>query len=186
MTIYGGMRSIRSLFGLPPGEGGGGDSDTIRRIAAELDRLDPERARFVAAFAFVLSRIAGVDQDVSPEETAAMERLVTERAGLPGPQAVLVVQMAKTQQLLLGGTDDFLVTRELSRIASYDQKLALVDCLFAVAAADQEILAAEANEIAKIAHELKVEPGDLSRLRNRYRDYLAVRHGLADGESRSN
>jgi uncharacterized tellurite resistance protein B-like protein len=182
MTIYGGMRSIRSLFGLPPTEGGG-DSDTIRRIASELDRLEPERARFVAGFAFVLSRIAGVDQDVSPEETAAMERLVAERAGLPAPQAVLVVQMAKTQQLLLGGTDDFLVTRELSRMTSYDQKLALVDCLFAVAAADQEILAAEADEIAKIAHELHVEPPDLSRLRNQYRDYLAVRHGLGEGGS---
>jgi uncharacterized tellurite resistance protein B-like protein len=174
------MRSIRSLLGLTPGQEGA-DSDTIRRIAGELDRLEPERARFVAAFAFVLSRIAGVDQDVSAEEVATMERLVAERGGLPAAQAVLVVQMAKTQQLLRGGTDDFLVTRELERVATYDEKLSLVDCLFAVAAADRQILAAEANEIAKIANELHVEPADLSRLRNRYRDFLAVRQGLTGG-----
>lgn len=176
------MRAILGFLGLKadvPETGG----DTIKRIASELDKLEPDRARYVAAFAFVLSRVARADHDVSDDETAAMQRLVAEKAGLPDEQAVLVVQMAKTQQVLFGGTDDFLVTRELSRLASHEQKLGLVDCLFAVAASDRRILVSEANEIGRIARELKVEQADLSRIRNRYREFLAAREGLGGTSS---
>ena len=171
------MRSVLAFFGLAPAaaeEGG----DTIRRIAAELDRMDPARARYVASFAYLLSRVARADHDVSTDELHTMERLVAEKGGLPSDQAVLVVQMAKTQQLLFGGTDDFLVTREMAGDASYEQKIALVDCLFAVAAADRRILTAEADEIGRIARELKVDQADLSRLRSSYRDYIEARKGL--------
>ncbi len=172
------MRSILSRLGLGPAAST--DSETIRRIAAELDQLEPDRARYVASFAFVLSRIAGADHDVSAEEVAEMERLVSERTGLPVEQAVLVVQMARTQQLLFGGTDDYLVTRELTRTTSYDERLAIVDCLFAVAAADKRVRTAEAEEIGRIAYALRVEQADLSKLRNRYRDVLAVRQGFSE------
>jgi uncharacterized tellurite resistance protein B-like protein len=173
------MRSLFSLLGLRSEDADEG-TDAIRRIAAELDRLDPDRARYIAAFAFVLSRAAGADQEISPEETTTMERLVVEHGGLPQSQATLVVQLAKTQQRLFGGTDDFLVTRELGRIASYEQKLGVIRCLFAVAAADEHILAAEADEIARIGRELGVRPEDLSSVRARYRNFLEVRRGLPD------
>jgi len=176
------MRAIFKFLGMkqeapPPGDD---TADTIKRIAAELDKLEPDRARYVAAFAFVLSRVARADHEVSDEEVAAMEGLVCDKAGLPKDQAVLVVQMAKTQQLLFGGTDDFLVTRELGRQASYEQKVGLIDCLFAVAASDQRILTAEADEVGRIARELKVDQTDLSRIRSSYRDFLVVREGLKD------
>lgn len=173
------MKAILSFLGLRA-EPAGTDSDTIRRIADELDRLDPDRARYVAAFAFVLSRIARADHEITPDETAMMERLVQEKGGLSDSQAALAVQMAKAQHLLFGGTDDFLVTRELARVASYEEKVALVECLFAVAAADRQILNTEADEIARTARELKVEQADLSRLRVAYRDHLAARKGLGE------
>jgi uncharacterized tellurite resistance protein B-like protein len=88
--------------------------------------------------------------------------------------------MARTQQRLFGGTDDFLVTRELARAATYAQKVALVDCLFAVAAADRHILNTEADEIGRIARELKVEQTDLSRIRASYREHLEARRGLVE------
>jgi uncharacterized tellurite resistance protein B-like protein len=173
------MQTILTFLGFKA-EPAGTDSDTIRRIADELDRLEPDRARYVAAFAFVLSRIARADHEITPDETETMERLVQEKGGLSAAQAALAVQMAKAQHLLFGGTDDFLVTRELSRVASYDEKVALVECLFAVAAADRRILNAEADEIARTARELKVEQKELSRLRSAYRDHLEVRKGLGD------
>ena len=173
------MPSILSFLGFKPASTSASDSDTIRRIADEVDRLDPDRARFVGAFAFVLSRIASADHDVTADEVATMERLVREKGGLSPDQAVLVVRMAKTQQRLFGGTDDFLVTRELARIATYDEKIALIDCLFAVASADGRILNAEADEIGRTARELKVEQSDLSRIRASYREHLEARKGLA-------
>jgi uncharacterized tellurite resistance protein B-like protein len=161
-------------FGGAHGKAGQGDTDTVRRIAAELDRLDPDRARYVAAFAYILGRVAIADREISEAETRTMERIVTERGGLPEAQAIMVVQMAKSQNQLFGGTEDFLVAREFGRVASYDQKLALLECLFIVSATDATITVAEDQEIAKVALELKIEHADVVRARLAHRDYLSV------------
>ena len=171
------MRMIREWLGLTAErEASGGD--TIRRIAAELDRMEPDRARYLASYAFLLARVAHADHELTPTEVTAMEELVATKGAIPAEQAALVVQMARTQQQLFGGTDDFLVTRELEKSATYEQKLALVNCLFAVASADQRILTLEGNEIGRIARELKVEQADLSRLRASYRRFI----GSVSGE----
>lgn len=162
---------IREWLGLTAEQESSG-GDTIRRIADELDRMEPGRARYLASYAFILARVAHADHELSDTEVAAMERLVATKGDVSAEQAALVVQMARTQQKLFGGTDDFLVTRELERSASYDQKLAILNCLFAVASADQRILTIEGNEIARIARELKIEQADLSRMRATYRDFI--------------
>ena len=92
--------SIWSYLGLEP-DGAGqppstGETETVRRITRALDRLEPERARYIAAFAYILSRVARADLDVSEEETREMERLVAERGGLTEEQAIIVVQMARS------------------------------------------------------------------------------------------
>jgi uncharacterized tellurite resistance protein B-like protein len=153
---------------------GGAETETVRRIVDALDRLDPERARYVAAFAYTLSRVARADLQVSREETLAMERIVRELGGLPEEQAILVVQMAKSQTALFGGTENFLVTREYNRIASREQKLALLECLFAVSAADRSISTVEDNEVRKISRELQLEHSDFIAARSAFREHLAV------------
>ena len=165
------MRMIREWLGLTAEQEATG-GDTIRRIADELDQMEPAQARYLASYAFVLARVAHADHELTPSELATMEGLVATKGGVSTEQATLVVQMARTQQKLFGGTDDFLVTRELDRSLTHEQKLAILNCLFAVASADQRILTVESNEIARIAKELKVEQADLSRLRAGYRDFI--------------
>lgn len=162
---------IREWLGLSAEQEASG-GDTIRRIADELDRMEPDRARYLASYAFILARVAHADHELTPAEVTKMERLVSEKGGVSPEQAALVVQMARTQQKLFGGTDDFLVTRELEKSATHEQKLAILNCLFAVASADDRILTVESNEIARIAKELKIEQADLSRLRAAYRDFI--------------
>jgi uncharacterized tellurite resistance protein B-like protein len=171
--------SISDFFGLgkratsEPAAGGSGDTETVRKIVAALDRMDPERARFVAAFAFILCRVARSDLRISPGETSSMERIVMEHGHLPEEQAILVVQMAKTQSTLFGGTENFLVTREFNKIATHEQKLALLDCLFALSS-DEMISTAEDNEINKICKELQISHDEFVALRMAYRDHRAV------------
>lgn len=150
------------------------DAGAVRRIADALDRIEPGRARYIAAFAYLLGRVACADREVSADETSVMERIVRERGELPEEQAVLVVQIAKSQNLLFGGTEDFLVAREFEQMATREQKLALLDCLFAVSAADRSITVIEDNEISRIAGSLKLEHSDLTRARLAYKQYLSV------------
>jgi uncharacterized tellurite resistance protein B-like protein len=167
--------SILSFLGLDKREPApSAETETVRKIARELDRMEPEQARYVAGFAYILSRAARADLKVSEHETRAMERIIQEHASLPEEQAVMVVQMAKHQNLLFGATEDFLVTREFNRIATSEQKMGLLDCLFAVAAAEHSVSVMEENEIRRIADQLQIEHPDYIAVRSRYREHLAV------------
>ena len=150
------------------------ETETVRKIVDALDHMEPERARYVAAFSYLLSRVARADMQISQEETHAMERIVIERGGLPEEQAILVVQMAKSQSLLFGGTENFLVSREFEKIAAREQKIALLHCLYAVSCADKSVSTAEDHEIRNISRELKLSHKDFIGIRLAYRDHLAV------------
>lgn len=166
------MKSLlRSWLGLED-EAAPGHPDALRDVLDALDRLEPERARHLAAFAYLLGRVAHADQHVSPEETRAMEDHVEIEGQIPRDQAMLVVGLAKTSNLLFGGTANFLVAREFEKSATYEQKQALVRCLFAVSAAEGRISVAEEGEIQRVARELRVEPADVVKLRLEHRDHL--------------
>jgi hypothetical protein len=79
-------------------------------------------ATVLAGFAYVLSRAAHADLTVTADETRQMERIVVDIGKLPEAQAVLVVEIAKNQADLYGGTEDYLVTREFAAHASAEQR----------------------------------------------------------------
>jgi uncharacterized tellurite resistance protein B-like protein len=149
-------------------------TETVRKIVDALERFEPDRARYLAAFAYILSRVARADLKISPEETRAMEQIVVEYGGVSEDQAILVVQIARHQNLLFGGTENFLVTREFNKIATFEQKLALLDCLFRVAAAEDLISTVEDNEIRQVASELGLSHEDFIAIRSTHRDQLGV------------
>lgn len=149
-------------------------TDAIHHIAKEIDQMDQKTAKFIAAFAYLLGRVANADLDISQEESKAMEALVIQQTNLPKEQVVLVVQMAKHHAKLFGGTENFLVAREFSQAANQEQKFALLRCLYAVSAADESISTVEDNEIRQIASELQIDQRDLASIRSEFKDYLAV------------
>lgn len=176
MKLFGWDTATAERAGAPQAE-----TATVRRIVERLEQLPRERARYVAAFAFILSRVAHADLEISEEETRAMERIVVEQGGLPEEQAIIVVQMAKTQNLLFGGTENYLVTREFNHLADREQKLSLLRCLFAVSAADETVSTVEDNVILQITTELRLEHADFIAARSEFRDYLGVLKHPEDG-----
>ncbi len=107
-----------------------------------------------------------------------MERLAEQTMGLPPREAALIVEIARGHALELGVTEYYSVTRRFRELSSREQRLGLLECLFAVAAADQNISTAENHEIAKIATELGLTPPELNAARSAYREHLAVLKGL--------
>ncbi len=152
---------------------GAGDTATVRRIASRLEALPPEQARYLAAFAYVLARVAMADLEVPESETAEMERIVAELGHLPPAEAALAVEIAKSQARLLGGTENYVVTREFHRISTREQRLRLLRCLFAVAAADGTISSAESAEIIAIGEELGFAREEVIAERGAFRDKLS-------------
>ena len=146
----------------------------IRTTARTSARsLEPQTAKYLAAFAYVLARVAHADLSIDSEETTAMERIVSHLAELAPDETSLVVEIAKSQARLLGGTENYVVTREFRKISTREQRAKLLECLYAVAAADGSITGPESSEIVAIAEELGFTRPEVNALRSAYRDKLS-------------
>jgi uncharacterized tellurite resistance protein B-like protein len=172
--------SLRSFFGLPEEATHAGETEAVRKVVQALDQIEPAQARYIAAFGYILGRVANADLHISEEETRAIERILMEQGQLPEEQAIIVAQIAKTRNQFFGATENFLVTREFDRIATREQKLVLVNCLYAVSAAEDDVSLAEDNEIRQIVSELHLDHPDFIQVRSRWKDQLSVLKNLPD------
>jgi len=149
------------------------EPETLRRIADRLEALPRDEAVRLAAFAYVLARVAHADLRIDEAEAAAMERIVAEEGGLDPATARLAVEVAQGRARQSGGTDDYLVTREYRRLASREERVTLLNCLFAVAASDASISGAESQQILQIGEELGFDRNEVLALRGAWRPHLA-------------
>jgi uncharacterized tellurite resistance protein B-like protein len=179
------VKSILKLLGLGDAAEATapGTTETVRKIVSELEAMDAEKARFVAAFSYILGRVAHADMEISVQETRKMEEIVHSLGHLPEDQSVLVVQIAKSQNRLFGGTENFLVTREFVEISTNGQRQELLDCLFAVSAADESISGVEEAQIRQIASELGFSHRDYVTARSAYNEHREVLKPLMGEES---
>jgi len=150
------------------------ETESIRRIAGEIEALPVEERRYIAGFAYVLARAAHADLEISRVELDSMEKAVIEVGHLTSAQAVLVVEMARNMAELYGATDDFVVTRAFANIASREQRETLLRTAFALGAADDTITAAESAELNQIGKELGFRADEVDSIRDEYRDQLAA------------
>lgn len=146
--------------------------ESIRRISKQLEEMEPEKARYIAAFAYLLGRVAQADRNISPEEAGEMEQIVMEIGQIPHEQAVMIVEIAKRQNRLFGHVENFLVTREFNELATKEQKMRLLDCLFAVSSSDRTVSSIEDREIRQISSELQLSHREFIDVRSKYRNFL--------------
>jgi uncharacterized tellurite resistance protein B-like protein len=176
----------QKFLGMPPAPAGAApatgaqtaddaaDTETVRRIVGRLEAMPRDQARFLAAFAYILTRAAAADMDISEAEEQAIERLVAEHGKLPESHAVLVAQMARSQSLLYGGTEDYLVTRQFKTLSTDADRLALLRCCYLVGAADDEISVDESDTLQEIAKELDVPREAVNAIRNEFAPKLST------------
>lgn len=168
-----GLDSSATGPGAPlPGGPPVGETDSVRRITARLAALPPERARFVAAFAYLLGRAANADLAVTEAETAEMTRLLAEVGELDPATASLVAELAGSRAERFGATEDYLVTREFKAISTPEDRERLLRCCLLVVAADDDVDAEEAWLVNRLAEELEVDRADLNRIRAEFTDRI--------------
>jgi uncharacterized tellurite resistance protein B-like protein len=150
------------------------EGSSLEEIEAALAGLGTERARHLACFAYILTRPARADHEVTDGEAARMREIVMREARISEPEAAAIVRVAREVARTSGGTEDFLITREFERSATRDEKLHLLDCLFEIGAADASILVIEDNEIRRVASELKLDHADFINVRRKHLEHFEV------------
>lgn len=149
------------------------DTESVRLIAKQLSAMPPPRARFLAAFAYLLGRAANANLAVSEAELKEMQALIEEVGGLDDETAHLVVVLSGAQSGQFGATEDYLVTREFKAISTMEERERLLRCCFLVMAADDEVDETESWLANRLAEELDIERPDLNRIRDEFHDQLS-------------
>jgi len=151
-----------------------GDTATVRRIVAKLEAMPADQARLVASAAYTLARAAHADLVISDEEVAVIERELQANGTLDEATAVLVTEMARLQAKTVGGTEDYVVTREFAVLATDQQKMDVLRASFAVSAASGSISAEESAAVNQIAKEIGLDPNVVSAIRADFHDRLTA------------
>jgi len=134
-------------------------------LVGALDRLKPRHARYLSAYAAVLARVAYTDREISPEEARVMTRIIQEVDDVPQADAELIVAIANGATRTLGDEAGREATRLLGTVATRAQRLGLLRCLFAVAAAHHGVSSDEFHKIEHIGRELGLSAVDLESCR---------------------
>ena len=170
--------SLLDWLGISPARARDPEAEVVHRISHQLDSMDPAEARHLSLFAFLLARVAHADLAVEPAEVAVMEGMVATHGSLSPSQAALVVEIARATQKMLGPTHNFVAIREFRDAATSEQKLGLLQCLFAVAAADGVVTGPEEEEIRTISRGLLLDDQDYLRVRSAFGEKRSVMRPL--------
>lgn len=173
------MSLLQRIRGLVSGEETAvPEPGALTELETRLEQLEPEQARYVAAFSFVLARVAHADLDIDDSEVAEIRLRVAALTGLGDFESGIVAEIAQSLATQVGGTDNYTVTRAFRRLSTRVQRIQLLECLYAVAAADGSILTSESREILNIAEELGLTRADANAVRSQWMSHLAELQGL--------
>lgn len=145
---------------------------SLVELGRHLEGLPAEDARFVAAFAYILARIAGVDLRTDDVERTEIARHLESFGQIEPSQAQLLAATAVQIADAHSASDDHLVARAFREITKTPERLRLLRCLYAVAAADETISTQEDNEIFEVAAEIGVAREQVVALRFEFKRYL--------------
>ncbi len=151
------------------------ETSAVTAIMRALDSVaakDESHARYLATFAYLLSRVAFADGLISRVEVDRMKSILRGHTGLTLGQVGIVVELARNENVSGGGADDQKVSSLFATLSDDARKVELMDCLFAVASADEIIHPSEARCIDAIAGEIGIPADQLERLTNNYAHYV--------------
>ena len=154
------------------------DDDLVSVVQTRLGRLPADRAEMIAAFAGLLIRVAHADDEVSEVEAVALRRLVDEHADLGADETEAVATLVTSHLARMAGIEYSRLTRAMNAHASPEEKLRLLDCLYAMATADDIVTVVEEEQIRAVARALMLSHTQLIEVRKRYADQLEVLRGL--------
>lgn len=154
------------------------EPESLLEIEQALENWPPAKARMTAAFAYLLARIAGTDLRTDDQELSSIAERLTDFGGFEPADAELLAKTAVRSAELHGASDDHLVARAFRDIADHAERLQLLRCLYAVAAADETISNLEDNEIFEVAAAIGIGRTDVIALRSEWKQYLGSMKAL--------
>lgn len=124
-----------------------------RRIGAGAPERVPSIQRATAA---LLAEVVRIDREISPQAQAVAQRAIREKFGLSEAEATEILALADEE--VRAATDYYQFTSLINRDFAPEQKIRMIELLWMVAYADEELSAHEIHLVRKMAGLLHVPP----------------------------
>ena len=141
-----------------------------------------DEIKLVAGWAGLLGRVANADMELSGEEIARIREIMGKIHGLGGTSSGAIADLLAGNRVELLSVEDHFYTRMINDVADREKKLALLESLFHVAAADDIVRQNEDATIRMISRSLFLSHDEFIEVRSKFRDKLAV---LKNSKSRN-
>ncbi len=126
----------------------------IELKSTQSHNLPEEKLYFICLVGTLMATVARVDDHFDPAEKKALKRCLSDQFSLKGKELALLFEVVEEQARQ--GFDFHEVATELNRVASYNDRMHLMECLFEIAIADGEMAHVEAEEIRRITKALRI------------------------------
>ncbi len=113
---------------------------------------DPQRLHYVTLFGGLLGHIAGIDKKLSESEVQEIRRALSDLGGFQEEELNLILDVIGEESLR--GLERHRLTAGFWEVSGPEDRRRLIECLFAVAAAEGGLNDAEVEEVRRIAHAL--------------------------------
>lgn len=124
------------------------------------------------ATAALLAEMVRIDRDVTPEEQAIAERAIREKFGLSQAEAAELLRLADEE--VRNATDYYQFTSLINRDFTQEQKERVIELLWQVAYADDQLSAHELHLMRKVAGLLHIPDSVYIAAKMRARDARAA------------
>lgn len=124
------------------------------------------------ATAALLAEMVRIDRDVTPEEQAIAQRAIREKFGLSQDEAAELLRLADEE--VRNATDYYQFTSLINRDFTQEQKERVIELLWQVAYADDELSAHELHLMRKVAGLLHIPDSAYIAAKMRARDARAA------------
>ena len=172
------MLNFFKLLGIVEQEGSrekwGSLFSDIEQLAGDLEE---RQILMITGLSGLLGKVAYSDRNISEEEIAQIEQLLTEDGLLEKKLFLSLIEVVKRHTKELSGIEDHRYLNILNEICTPEEKSKILMNLFALAAADNEVCSEEDRTLSLIAKGLRVPQGDYVAARRSVQDKLSVLKG---------
>ena len=116
--------------------------------------LSDDKLYFTCLFGALMAAVANTDECFNELEKKALKKVLSDRFDFKGKELKILFEVIS--ELASQGFDLHEVTTELNNLVTYNEKLSLTDCMFAIGAADGELSHNEVEEIRRITKALRI------------------------------
>ena len=116
--------------------------------------LPDDKLYFICLFGSLMAAVANTDEHFSEPEKKALEKVLFDRFDFKGKELKILFEVIS--ELASQGFDFHEVTTELNNLMTYNEKVSMTDCMFAIGGADGELSHNEAEEIRRITKALRI------------------------------